>query len=130
MSIHHNIRIFCFWRFSDCGSLLSTSFERDSRLRSIESYVLFGSTVKSIQFHQDVDFINGPAFSNISSISTSIQAGNVRAIVDSSFVLDSSGSTCFGLPAQLQFRAIFEFFVSLVLRPGSHFRRFHSSRVR
>jgi hypothetical protein len=65
----------------------------------IESYVFTGSGLKSITIPRDVDFIDGTAFLDLSQISLSIEAGNSRFIVDSSFILDSSRSKliqCFG----------------------------------
>jgi hypothetical protein len=74
--------------FSLCGSLSSISFEKDSRLKRIDSEAFYGSALESIIIPRDVDFIVGSALSNISQISISIQTGNSHFIVDSSFILD------------------------------------------
>jgi hypothetical protein len=86
------VKILCPGCFVFCKSLSSISFENGSRLMRIESDAFIGSGLKSITIPRDFDFIDGTAFFYLSQISISIEAGNSRSIVDSSFILDSPRS--------------------------------------
>jgi hypothetical protein len=62
--------------FSYCHSLSSVSFENDSKLRRIESDAFSHSTLKSIIISQNVEFIDGSAFSTIAALLISIDTDN------------------------------------------------------
>jgi hypothetical protein len=90
MLIPRPVQILCSECFSECKSLLSISFDIDSELRYIESYAIAScSSLKSMTLPQDVELINGLAFSHVSNISISIASDNLNFAVKTDFIMDS-----------------------------------------
>jgi hypothetical protein len=80
----------CF-HWSD--SVSSVTFESNSQSKRIESCAFSSSSLKSIVIPRSVTFIDGSAFSNLESLSLSIETENRTFCVDGDFLFDFSKST-------------------------------------
>jgi hypothetical protein len=86
---------FLFYQF-----LLLILFELNSELTHIESTTFYRcSSLKSITIPQQVQFIDGSAFSTTSNLSISIASDNLHFVVKSNFILDSSSTQRFDILA-------------------------------
>jgi hypothetical protein len=72
---------------SESRALLSISFEEDSHITRIESYVFSGSSFESLMLTRSVQFINGSAFDCVTLYSRVIEHGNPYCRVEGSFLI-------------------------------------------
>jgi hypothetical protein len=79
----------CFCR---CPTVMSISFEPQSRLVEIEGYALYDTEVRSVTIPHSVERINGSAFSRCDIREIVIEEGNLHFRVENDCLLDISGS--------------------------------------
>jgi hypothetical protein len=74
--------------FFHCDSLISISFEPNSRLRRIESDAFFRSSLQSMVIPHTVQFIDSSAFINVISSSISIESDSEHFVIQNGFLIN------------------------------------------
>jgi predicted metal-binding protein len=88
IEIPKNVEILGSNCWSWCRSLLSITFESNSRLTRIEFEAFSASSIQSIVIPRNVQFIDGSAFDTLPSPSISIELGNDIFVVENEFLID------------------------------------------
>jgi predicted metal-binding protein len=102
IEISSDIEIFGSSCFSDCKSLLSISFESNSRLTRIESSAFSKSSLQSIEIPRNVEIVGSSCFSFCKSLSSISFESNSRLTRSESSAFSSSSLESIEIPRNVE----------------------------